>query len=616
MPSRLPPGASFVGVVSALALLVGGSLFLPASAPCPPVATAPAGGTGNLLTGEQADFAHSSGAWAGEGAELSWVAGVGGRPGALEMSPSGSPPSGPGQWVSAWSSWPEGGGSSGMVLTAAVAGQVYEGSAQVMAGDGATDGVDAALGFWDSQGRGLAWAPATIDHAGPGSWTTTSTAVALAPPGAAYVALGVMEWSSTGSWSLYVSDPVLSASTVDPAAVVGPLRTSGTQIIEGNGTPVILRGISYLGLATSSHPSDFTEATFEHLHAWGFSLVRFFLNEDLWDTQSCAYDPDYRAAVGQAVSWTTSLGMVALLTLQAGTPQDIGASGSCLRPAYGAAGMADAPASDIFWSTVASSFGANPLVAFDLFNEPNGISAQQWLDGGAQDGFQAEGMQQLYDDVRGAGATNLVFVEGDNWANTPPSSGDLVQGYNVVYDAHYYTCPHAGPPECTASDPYDPGPGLAPWARFQQANAVPVFVGEFGWPSPADGTYNANVIAYAESQGWGWAAYTFDSYTGDEFDLVASAPSSGPFEPSPAGMPVLAAVASPAPGTPAPGGSGGPAPTVPGPAPTGTAPPAGAGQGPGGTGTTGSPDAGGHRRFAPAPAPAPSRTAPACQAAS
>lgn len=559
MLPRLPRGAAFATIVTALAMLAGGSFLLPARGICAPSpATASAGSeSGNLLTGEQALSGNSTGGWIGKGAELGWVANVGGDPGALEMSLSGPPPAAAsGQWVSAWSAWPSASAQAAANLTPAVPGRVYEGDARVMAvdGGGVKDGVDAALGFWNSQGVGLSWAPATIDQVGPGSWATTSMAVAIAPPGAAYVALGVMEWTSTGSWDLYVSGADLRSVVDNPSAVIGPLRTNGRQILQGNGVPVTLRGIAYLGLATSSHPSDLTKETFVRLHNWGFTMVRLFLNEDLWDTQSCAYDPAYRMAVEQAVSWTTSLGMVALLTMPAGNPQDIGATGPCPSPTEGGANMADAPGSDDFWSSAAAQFKGNPLVAFDLFNEPNGISAQVWLNGGPQNGFQGEGMQELYNDVRKTGATNLTFVEGYNWASSPPPSGDLLNGYNVVYDAHYYTCPHATPPQCTAPDPYNPDAGLAPWVTFQVENNLPVVVGEFGWPSTGDGTYVGNVIAYAEAQGWGWAAYTFDSYTGDPFDLVGSVPSSGPFEPSPSGMPVLADLAlesstSQAPGT-------------------------------------------------------------------
>jgi hypothetical protein len=53
--------------------------------------------------------------------------------------------------------------------------------------------------------------------------------------------------------------------------------------------------------------------------------------------------------------------------------------------------------------------------------------------------WQAAGMQQLYDAIRGQGALNLVFVSGNDWASTPPPASSLVQGFNLVYAAHEYT---------------------------------------------------------------------------------------------------------------------------------------------------------------------------------
>lgn len=539
------------GVLAVVAVLVGVALLLSTatlrskSVPRPrPHAHSTNPSAADLLTGDQATFESSTGGWVGEGATVSWVDDAGTRGGgALKMALAGSPPSNPDQFIAAMSSGAPGSSAGDATLTSALPGLVYEGDALVMPADrGATDQVDAALVFWSSSGDLLLWEPSTANDVTSGSWSTTSSAVAIAPPDTSYVTLAIEEWTSTGSWDLYIDDAMLTSVTDSPTPVVGPLHTIGTQIIEGNGHPVILRGVSYLGLAASSHPSDLRQETFAQLHQWGATMVRFFLNEDLWDPQSCAYDPDYQAAVQEAVGWTTSLGMVALLTLQAGIPQDIDTHGAC--PSQGGENMADAPGANDFWSSVAAVFKSNPLVAFDLFNEPHDISPQVWLDGGPQDGFKGEGMQELYNAVRKV-ASNLIFVEGYNWANTPPPPGGLIDGSNVVYDVHYYTCQNGPPPRCSNSSPYDPSPGLDPWVIFQDHEHVPVFLGEFGWPSTLSGTYNANVIAFAQAQGWGWVAYTFDSSTSDDvFDLISLDPSSGPLEPTPAGMPVLEALAA------------------------------------------------------------------------
>jgi len=147
-------------------------------------------------------------------------------------------------------------------------------------------------------------------------------------------------------------------------------------------------------------------------------------------------------------------------------------------------------------------------------------------------------MQQLYDAVRSTGATNLVVVSGNNWANDVPST--LVRGTNIVYAVHAYTCPQGTPPSCTTPSPYDPSGLLGPWVSFGAGH--PVLVTEFGWPSPFDGTYDRAVVSFARAQGWGWSAFVWDGTTSSPWSLVASMPASGPFEPSPSGMPLLAAL--------------------------------------------------------------------------
>ena len=553
-PRPRPPRAIGLGGL-AVAVLVAVTTLTAAGGPAShaPRTKASSGANGNLLVGDQSTFASSVGGWVGEGADLSWapspsVSGTG----ALHLVGTSTDPSAASP-VSAWSGAPipypgapapTWGSAPSPYITVAQAGLVYQGSAAVTAADpGATVQVDPALVFWDSSGRPLAYTPGTVVSAAAGSWTSTGDAVALAPPGATYVAFGVELRGASATWSAFVDGATLTATVDDVAPVVGPLSTSGTQILDGHGNPLVLRGITVINLEESSDPPDLTQATFDRLHQWGFTMVRLMLNEDLWDTQSCSYDSTYQAAVAEAVDWITSLGMVAVLTLMAGIPQDIGAVGSC--PAQGGQNMADTPGSDDFWSTVAATFAANPLVVFDLFNEPHDITFATWLSGGTDNGFQAAGMQQLYGDVRNAGARNLVFVEGGGWANTPPPAGMLVQGSGIVYDAHYYTCPHEAPPACSYSgDVYDPTPGLDPWVTFQQEQGVPVIVGEFGWPSSSDGTYDDNVVSFAEAHGWGWDAYGYDGETAFTFGLVANALGSGPFEPTAAAMGILADLAA------------------------------------------------------------------------
>jgi hypothetical protein len=207
--------------------------------------------------------------------------------------------------------------------------------------------------------------------------------------------------------------------------------------------------------------------------------------------------------------------------------------------------MADSPGAVTFWQEVATRYKDNGLVAFDLFNEPQ-VDGRTWLDGGPfhfnGQTFQAAGMQQLYDTVRDTGALNLVVVSGLDFASSPPPR--TVLGPNIAYGAHAYRCPSATPPQCTARHPLDPSPLLDRWVSF--AKSYPVIVTEFGWPNGDDGTYNRNVIAFAEAHHWGWSGFAWDGGTGGLFTLVQAHPAHGDhttIEPNSGGMPLVAGFA-------------------------------------------------------------------------
>jgi len=244
---------------------------------------------------------------------------------------------------------------------------------------------------------------------------------------------------------------------------------------------------------------------------------------------NCDYDPTYATKVDSIVDWVTSRGMVALLDLHFNTIVQCAAGDQHM--------MADQD-SIVFWRQVADRYKGNPLVAFDLYNEPHGITDSVWLNGGtvteAGTTYVAAGMQELYDAVRSTGATNLVTISGNNWATRLPAT--RVSGDNIVYAVHAYTCPSLPPPDCKSSSPLDPSSILSNYVTVGQT--FPVMVTEFGWPSTSDGTYNANVIAFAEAQGWGWSVFAWDGTNSARFGLVSSVGLGRGYEPNASGVPV------------------------------------------------------------------------------
>ena len=91
------------------------------------------------------------------------------------------------------------------------------------------------------------------------------------------------------------------------------------------------------------------------------------------------------------------------------------------------------------WPAVAR-YQNDGRVLFELYNEPHNVSWSAWQSGGdTGDGWQAVGMQQLYDTVRATGANNLVVIDGLDWAyDLSGVPARRIEGSNILYATHAY----------------------------------------------------------------------------------------------------------------------------------------------------------------------------------
>lgn len=478
----------------------------------------------NLLQGDQATFSKSTATWSNySNAALQWSPTGQGSSGGLAITATGPK-------MAVLSGTTANGG-----LTPANPGSIY--SAAISA-ESTSDHqvIQTVLLFYTGTGAANArvFGPGTsVQDSG---WATSAPVVGIAPVNTASVALGVIVYNA-GAGSQLILDNAWIEQTAEATtpAVVGPLSTSGNRILQANGAQFVPRGVVLNGLETKPAATTVTQQAVIQAKAWGANIIRLPLGEQFWLSSNCDYWPGYQAEVDQVVNWITSLGMVALLDLhtntvlgcQAGSPHN----------------MADEAQSPAFWSQVAARYGSNPLVAFDLYNEPHDISNQVWMNGGMTIDhyapflpYRAAGMQQLYNSVRSAGAENLVIASGLNWADDPPSQP--LSGTNIVYAVHDYTCLDAPPPSCSSPSPYDPSSILNHWVSF--SSSEPVAITEFGWPSQSDGTYARNLISQANSLGWGWIAFAWeDAPYPAPFDITEGWSPNSPAQPSPSGIPVL-----------------------------------------------------------------------------
>jgi hypothetical protein len=209
---------------------------------------------------------------------------------------------------------------------------------------------------------------------------------------------------------------------------VAGLHVAGNRLLNGAGQPVQLHGVNRSGTQYAcvggwgvfDGPVD--DAAIAAMAAWNINAVRVSLNEDCWlgiNGAPAAYSgANYQQAIAGYVARLNAQGMYAILDLHWNAP------GGQL--ALEQAPMADRDHSPAFWASVAARFKDNGAVLFDLYNEPHPDSERDtaeawrcWRDGGTCAGvpFAAAGMQELLDAVRGAGAANVVILNGVVWGN-------------------------------------------------------------------------------------------------------------------------------------------------------------------------------------------------------
>lgn len=505
------------------ALIIGrGATTTPAATPAPgPIHALPIGQSlapDELLAGDASTFDGTAGGWTSPDGSLTTSSRARQGSGSLAVTAAGAS-------TTVWSP-----------TEPAVSGDRYVGEAYVRALSAPT-GARLELRFIDSSGVVTDTEVSELLSDSSTGWDLLPVVAGISPKGTAKVQLGV-SFPSAGSATQLLDDATLQATPGGHARVVGPLTTRGNQILDGHGRPITLRGLQRFGLEGGTKNPLPTQAEIQQLSLWGANEVRISLGEQKWVDTSCSrdYEPGYPQVVDRVVHWVTSRGMVALINLH------FAAIGNCATP--GLTPMADSPNAITFWLQVANRYKDNPLVAFDLFNEPQ-VPEPVWLTGGTFTAngqmVSAVGMQQLYQTVRGTGARNLVLISGLKFASAPPT--EFVDGVNVAYGEHVYTCPDFPPPQCTYPHPYDPSKLMNRWDSLERT--YPVMVTEFGWPNGDSGTYNANVIADAEQKHLGWSGFAWDGGTGGLFTLVQAHPASDgtTIEPNASGMALVAGFA-------------------------------------------------------------------------
>jgi endoglucanase len=320
--------------------------------------------------------------------------------------------------------------------------------------------------------------------------------------------------------TLIACSPGVCDTVAQPAV---SLAVRSNQLVNWAGEPVVLRGADTSGseYACVSEKSIFdgseeaSESSIDAMQAWGFDAARVELNESCWlgvQNVKAAYSGRvYQQAIERYVADLNAAGMYVIIDLHF-------SSTGAARKATGQEPMPDERYAPAFWSSVAEAFKGDPAVILDLFNEPypnhNTDSQAAWKcdlegsAGGTCSGFkyQAAGMQQLLNAVRGTGATNVVMIGG------PQFAGDLDQWlqYEPVDPLHQLAASIHIYWKDAKSPEFSPCFASSCWREVLAplSTRVPIVVGEFGELDCADALYPP-FLDFADSHGisylaWAW----------------------------------------------------------------------------------------------------------------
>jgi len=287
----------------------------------------------------------------------------------------------------------------------------------------------------------------------------------------------------------------------------GGYYTNGASVCNASGSAHLFHGIDRPSLEWDAagewnDTQGIPRSDFDAMASWHANVVRIVLNQDFWLSGAKLYVPSYQGTVDRAVKDAEAAGLDVILDLHWSDRGDLTAS--VAGQGQGQLGHADQQQmadvnSKQFWLEVASKYKNDGHVLFELYNEPHDISWDAWLHGGTVGGYQAVGMQELYDVVRGAGANNVVIAGGIGWAyDLSGVASHRIQGYNIMYATH----------------PYYPQDAAESWDRkfgyLAAQDIVPVIATEFGDGTTAcNGDWDSKLTQYADARQMSWTAWAW-----------------------------------------------------------------------------------------------------------
>jgi endoglucanase len=345
-------------------------------------------------------------------------------------------------------------------------------------------------------------------------------------------------------------DPMLTCR-LDVADVPAPeegvgttFHTCGAHIVNQNGEPVQITGVSWFGMETDTYAPHGLwtrnwKAMLDQIATLGFNTIRLPFSDDAlvpWrQPQSINYDlnPDLRGktslqVMDALVQGASERGLKIILDRHRPTSQ--GQSELWYTETVSEQQWIDN------WVTLAQRYRGNSAVlGVDLHNEPRGPATWGSGDPATDWRLAAERAGNAILDVN---PYILIFVQGverygDSWywwgGNLAGVRSDPVRlsvPGRVVYSPHDYGPGVYYQPWFEAADFPANLPAIwdTHWGAIATEQIAPVVLGEFGGRSvgaDAEGTWQRALMEYAQQRGIGWLNWSFNPDSSDTGGLLA-----------------------------------------------------------------------------------------------
>ena len=342
-------------------------------------------------------------------------------------------------------------------------------------------------------------------------------------------------------------------------AAVGMPTVQGNIIVDGYGNPLILKGAHIQSVLDRFHQYATTAdwLAYRHLNSatfdvmvndWHMNTVRIATSDYAWQKWPYGGPTAYMQTLQSIVAQANQAGLYVVLSMH----EDL-AGGLPTGQKEPTGWALPTPFAVTYWQAVATTFKNNPMVMFDIYNEPHVNETALKLDepgwniwmhggtityttpGGVTKNYTFAGMQDLIYAIRGQGANQIIIAEAPensfmnfesdcinlgmaahcNFLQDPANTANP----NIMYSVHEYFVPIGKTPR---SAPF--------WdTKFGNLSSeVPIFIGEWEFSintsfvtrcEDVTGTRSLtadeatqlveSVLSYMDAHGTSWTTFSF-----------------------------------------------------------------------------------------------------------